>query len=308
MQKPLHLLNRSFLIKNSSIFKRTNHNVPSSNMKHDLTKPTYDVVIFGASGFTGKYVVKEALKFLNSSPNSPLKTLALAGRNHSKLSEALAWATPSQHTTTIPFLLADTNDPPSLRRMVSQAKLILNCAGPFRHHGGPVVDACVEAGCDYLDICGESEFMERMEALYHQRAVENGSNYPCRVVNNKDLITPLILFFWALLEGYNPKSKEKWMVKVTSSLVISACGIDSIPAELGFLFNSKQWVSPAVVSQVEAYMSLESDVRVVANSATYESAVLGVAEADKLRELRRSRGKTIRPLVSRESMHNIITG
>ncbi|KAM0009437.1 putative saccharopine dehydrogenase, NADP binding domain, NAD(P)-binding domain superfamily [Helianthus debilis subsp. tardiflorus] len=257
MQKPLHLLNGSFLIKNSSIFKRTNHNVPSSNMKHDLSKPTYDVVIFGASGFTGKYVVREALKFLNSSPNrnnSPLKTLALAGRNHSKLSEALAWAAPS-HTTTIPFLLADTNDPPSLRRMVSQAKLILNCAGPFRHHGGPVVDACVEAGCDYLDICGESEFMERMEALYHQRAVEKGS------------------------------------------LVISACGIDSIPAELGFLFNLKQWVSPAVVSQVEAYISLESDVRVVANSATYESAVLGVAEADKLRELRRSRGKTARPLI-----------
>ncbi|MFS8031883.1 putative NAD(P)-binding domain superfamily [Helianthus anomalus] len=121
MQKLLHL-NRSYLIRNSSIFNRTNHNVPSSNMKHDLTKPTYDVVIFGASGFTGKYVVKEALKFLNS-PNSPLKTLALAGRNHSKLSEALAWAAPSHYNTTIPFLLADTNDPPSLRRMVSQAKL-----------------------------------------------------------------------------------------------------------------------------------------------------------------------------------------
>ncbi|MFS8031881.1 hypothetical protein Hanom_Chr17g01551111 [Helianthus anomalus] len=59
---------------------------------------------------------------------------------------------------------------------------------------------------------------------------------------------------------------------------------------------------------VEAYISLESDVRVVANSTTYESAVLGVAEADKLRELRRSRGKTARPLVSREPMHDIITG
>ncbi|MFS8031882.1 hypothetical protein Hanom_Chr17g01551121 [Helianthus anomalus] len=46
---------------------------------------------------------------------------------------------------------------------------------PFRHHGGPVVDACVEAGCDYLDICGESEFMERMVAIYHQRALENGT-------------------------------------------------------------------------------------------------------------------------------------
>ncbi|KAI3713146.1 hypothetical protein L1987_71719 [Smallanthus sonchifolius] len=137
--------------------------------------------------------------------------------------------------------------------MVSQARLILNCTGPFRHHGGPVVEACVDAGCDYLDICGESDFIERMEAVYHERAVENGS------------------------------------------LVISACGIDSVPAELGFMFNCKQWDSPAIVNQVVAYMSLESDVRVVANSATYESAVLGIANADKLKELRRSRRKIARP-------------
>ncbi|MFS7953487.1 putative NAD(P)-binding domain superfamily [Helianthus anomalus] len=54
----------------------------------ELQLPTYDIIIFGASGFIGKYVVGEALKFLNS-PNSPLKTLSLAGRNSSKLTESL---------------------------------------------------------------------------------------------------------------------------------------------------------------------------------------------------------------------------
>ncbi|KAJ0704222.1 putative saccharopine dehydrogenase, NADP binding domain, NAD(P)-binding domain superfamily [Helianthus annuus] len=202
----------------------------------------YDIVIFGASGFTGKHVLKEALKFL--SPNSPLTSLALAGRSSSKLTETLKWA--SKTHPTIPILVADTSDPPSLRRMASQAKLVLNCVGPFRLHGEPVVDACVEAGCDYLDICGEPEFMERMEAVYYERAVEMGS------------------------------------------LVVSACGFDSVPAELGLMFNLKQWVSPKVPNRVQAYVSLESGKGLVANFATFESAVLGTSNADKLAKLRRS--------------------
>ncbi|KAJ9540721.1 hypothetical protein OSB04_027227 [Centaurea solstitialis] len=215
---------------------------------------SYDIVIFGASGFTGKYVVREALKFLDS-PNSPIKTIALAGRNPNKLSETLNWASKSHTTAAVPLLLADATDPPSLRRMASQAKIVLNCVGPYRYYGEPVVAACVEAGCDYLDISGEPEFMERVEAVYHEKAVEKGS------------------------------------------LVVSACGFDSVPAELGFLFNSRQWVSPAVPNRVEAYLTVESDRSVVANFATYESAVLGVANADKLVALRRSRPKRARPQI-----------
>ncbi|KAI3766365.1 hypothetical protein L2E82_16420 [Cichorium intybus] len=97
----------------------------------------------------GKYVVREALKFLDS-PNSPLKTLALAGRNTFKLSQTLKWASTSHPA--VPFIVADTSDPSSLRRMASQAKLVLDCVGPFRLYGEPVVATCVEMGCDYLDI------------------------------------------------------------------------------------------------------------------------------------------------------------
>lgn len=113
--------------------------------------------------------------------------------------------------------------------------------------------ACVENGADYLDICGEPEFMERMEATYYDQAVKN------------------------------------------ASLVVSACGFDSVPAELGLMFNSRQWVSPAAPNRVEAYVSLESDKKMVGNFGTYESAILGIANAGKLQELRRSRPRRPRP-------------
>ncbi|KAL6960811.1 hypothetical protein U1Q18_038575 [Sarracenia purpurea var. burkii] len=214
----------------------------------------YDLIILGASGFTGKYVVKEALKFLNA-PSSPLKSLALAGRNPQKLSQALSWASHPNPPPAVPILTADTTDPHSLGRLVSQTKLILNCVGPFRLYGEPVVAACADSGCDYLDICGEPEFMERMEAAYHEKAVEKGC------------------------------------------LVVSACGFDSVPAELGLIFNSRQWVFPSAPNWIEAYVSLESDRRVVGNFGTYESAVLGVANADKLQQFRRSRPRRARPMV-----------
>ncbi|KEH21635.1 hypothetical protein MtrunA17_Chr7g0218121 [Medicago truncatula] len=83
----------------------------------------------------------------------------------------------------------------------------------------------------------------------------------------------------------------------TGSLVVSACGFDSVPAELGLLFNSVQWVGEAVVNRVEAYVGLESEKRMVGNFATYESAVLGVANASNLHKFRRSRPRRPRPQI-----------
>ncbi|KAM7268112.1 hypothetical protein ACFE04_010278 [Oxalis oulophora] len=226
----------------------------------------YDMIILGASGFTGKYVVKEALKFVNNNNNNTcFSSFAIAGRNVTKLTETLKWASYPNPipipNTTIPILIADTTNPSSLRRLCSQTKLILNCVGPFRLYGDPVVAACVQTGCDYLDICGEPEFMERMEAKYHEKAMDSGS------------------------------------------LIISACGFDSIPAELGVMFNTKQWEAPAVPNRVEAYLCLESDKRIVGNFGTYQSAVLGVASAHELQELRRSRPKRPRPVVRKFSLY-----
>ncbi|XP_004136685.1 probable mitochondrial saccharopine dehydrogenase-like oxidoreductase At5g39410 [Cucumis sativus] len=213
----------------------------------------YDLIILGATGFTGKYVVREALRFLN--PSSPLKSFALAGRNLTKLTQTLQWAAHPHSPPPIPLLIADIADPQSIHRLCTQTKLILNCVGPFRRYGEPVVAACVETGCDYLDICGEPEFMEKMEANYHERAVQSGA------------------------------------------LVVSACGFDSVPAELGLMFNSRQWVGQTAPNRIEAYLSLESSKKIVGNFGTFESAVLGVANADQLLKLRRSRPRKPRPKI-----------
>lgn len=214
----------------------------------------FDLVIFGASGFTGKYVIREALKFL-SFPICPLKSLALAGRNHSKISEALTWAASPRPPPHIPIFLADVSDPSSLLTLFRRTRLVLNCVGPFRLYGDPVVAACVEAGTDYLDICGEPEFMERMELAYHEKAKRSGA------------------------------------------LVVSACGFDSIPAELGFMFHSRHWEPPSVPNRVEAYLILESERRIVGNFGTFESAVLGVTNSSSLRDLRRSMPRRARPQI-----------
>jgi short subunit dehydrogenase-like uncharacterized protein len=79
------------------------------------------------------------------------------------------------------------------------------------------------------------------------------------------------------------------------SLIVSACGFDSIPAEIGFLFHSRQWEPPSAPHSVEAYVSLQSSKKMAGNIGTYESAVLGVANAGKLQELRRSRPRRPRP-------------
>ncbi|KAG0465822.1 hypothetical protein HPP92_019986 [Vanilla planifolia] len=214
----------------------------------------FDLVIFGASGFTGKYVIREALKFL-SSPSCPLKSLALAGRNPSKISEYLAWAASPCTPPSIPIVPADVSDFPSLLGLCRRTRLILNCVGPFRLYGEPVVAACVETGTDYLDICGEPEFMERIEMEYYERAKKAGA------------------------------------------LVVSACGFDSVPAEMGFLFHSRHWEKPATLNRVEAYVVLESETSIVGNIGTYESAVLGVANASNLHELRKSRPRRARPKI-----------
>ncbi|PUZ72789.1 hypothetical protein GQ55_2G423300 [Panicum hallii var. hallii] len=212
----------------------------------------FDVVIFGASGFTGKYVIREALKFL--SPSSPLRSLAVAGRSRDRVAAALRWAAaPAPPPDDVAVLVADASDSASLAAIASRARVVLSCAGPFRLHGHAVAAACAAAGADCLDISGEPEFMERVEAELHEPAAKSGS------------------------------------------LIVSACGFDSVPAELGFLFHSRQWAPPSALVTVEAYVSLHYTKRIVGNIGTYESAVLGVASADQLRALRRSRPRRPRP-------------
>ena len=131
---------------------------------------TYDVIAFGATGFTGQLVAA----YLAAAGES--FRWAVAGRSADKLAavkERLGLG------DDVGVVTADVGDPASLRAMAEQARVVLTTVGPYQKYGEPLVAACVEAGTDYADITGEPEFVGRLIERYDDAAREQG----VRIVN-----------------------------------------------------------------------------------------------------------------------------
>lgn len=132
---------------------------------------SYDVVLFGATGFTGgltaRYLAEHA---------PPGLRWALAGRNPEKLAAVRQRLTAIDPALAgMPLLTADVTDPATLRAVADDARVVASTVGPYVHHGEPLVAACAAAGTDYLDITGEPEFVDRMYLRHHAEAVRTGA-------------------------------------------------------------------------------------------------------------------------------------
>ncbi len=131
----------------------------------------HDVVVFGATGFTGgltaEYLAAHA-------PEST--SWALAGRNAAKLESTRArLANINPACAELDLLHADVDDPPSLRELAESTKVVISTVGPYIRYGEPLVAACAAAGTDYVDLTGEPEFVDLMWLRYHERAEASGA-------------------------------------------------------------------------------------------------------------------------------------
>ncbi|MFF5210921.1 saccharopine dehydrogenase family protein [Streptosporangium sp. NPDC000396] len=126
----------------------------------------YDIVLFGATGFTGALTADYLAR--NAGPDC---RWALAGRNRAKL-EAVRERIGRPE---LPLLHADATDPASLARIAGQARVVATTVGPYVSYGEPLVAACAAAGTHYADITGEPEFVDRMFAQHHERARQTGA-------------------------------------------------------------------------------------------------------------------------------------
>ncbi|MFC4853422.1 saccharopine dehydrogenase family protein [Actinophytocola glycyrrhizae] len=131
----------------------------------------FDVVLFGATGFTGgltaEYLAAHAPKGCR---------WAIAGRSREKLvavRERLAEINPL--CADLELLVADVTDREALRAVVSRGRVVVTTVGPYFHHGEPLVAVCAETGTDYLDLTGEPEFVDRMYLDHHDTAVASGA-------------------------------------------------------------------------------------------------------------------------------------
>jgi short subunit dehydrogenase-like uncharacterized protein len=134
-----------------------------------MSEREFDLVVFGASGYTGKLVAEY---IQNEYGGDKSLKWALAGRNKDKLAgikEDL------NLETDLTILEVDSNDQESLDAMTSAAKCILTTVGPYQLYGSNLVESCAKNGTDYVDLTGEPGWMYEMINEHKEAAKKSGA-------------------------------------------------------------------------------------------------------------------------------------
>lgn len=134
-----------------------------------MSEREFDVVVFGASGYTGKLVAE----YIQSEygENGSVKW-AIAGRNREKLEgirEELGLS------ADLSILEVDSNDQGSLNAMTSSTKCVLTTVGPYQLYGSNLVESCAKNGTDYVDLTGEPGWMYEMINAHKETAQASGA-------------------------------------------------------------------------------------------------------------------------------------
>jgi short subunit dehydrogenase-like uncharacterized protein len=209
--------------------------------------PEYDVVLFGASGFTGGLVAEHLARHTRAAPRdagapsgpaappdsaAPTRW-ALAGRNLDALTAVRERLTRIDPTLSeLPLLKADVTDPESLRRLATSTRVLATTVGPYIHYGQGLVAACAAAGTDYVDLTGEPEFVDTMWVRHHEQAERSGAR------------------------------------------IVHSCGFDSIPHDLGTLYTVNRLPEGEPLT-VEEFLQ----VGAAFSGGTYHSLIHGLSRA-----------------------------
>ena len=122
-----------------------------------------DIIIYGATGFTGKLCVK----YFQSLDTTV--TWAMAGRNLIKLEKVA-----KENQTNVEILIADSDDEKALDNLTSRARVILSTTGPFHRYGSKLVASCVKNDTHYVDITGENFWVKGLIEKHHKEASAKG--------------------------------------------------------------------------------------------------------------------------------------
>jgi short subunit dehydrogenase-like uncharacterized protein len=128
-------------------------------------KREFDIVVYGASGFTGRLVAEYLVA-------RGIKGWAMAGRNAEKLAEVRDLIGAPANT---PLIIADASAPETLTAMCNRTRVVLTTVGPYQLYGPELVAACAATGTDYVDLCGEPAWMREMIDTHDAAAKASGA-------------------------------------------------------------------------------------------------------------------------------------
>ena len=136
-----------------------------------MAERDFDIVLFGASGFTGGLTAEYLAH------HAPAGTRwALAGRNTAKLETVRArLSTIDAALANLPLVQAEADDAQSLHALAASTRVLITTVGPYIAYGDGLVAACAAAGTDYVDLTGEPEFVDRSYLRHHEQAVQTGA-------------------------------------------------------------------------------------------------------------------------------------
>jgi short subunit dehydrogenase-like uncharacterized protein len=134
-----------------------------------MSEREFDVIVFGASGYTGKLVAEYMGKEYG---NDESIRWAIAGRNKDKLSSVKKDLNLNERVSIIEV---DSTNKDSLDSMTSSAKCILTTVGPYQLYGSSLVQSCSENGTDYVDLTGEPGWMYEMINAHQDTAKKSGA-------------------------------------------------------------------------------------------------------------------------------------
>jgi short subunit dehydrogenase-like uncharacterized protein len=185
---------------------------------------TYDLVLFGATGFTGRQtahlVAKEARGL----------TWAIAARNAEKLA-ALAAELPVKVDT----LVADGRDAAAMSKLAASTRVVCSTAGPFSLYSDVLVAACVLHGTHYTDITGETPWVRRLIDTHHDKAAAEGT----RIVPMCGFDSvPSDLGTWLVADALRAKGEETGAVRAAFKMKVGAVNGGTLASALAIAEQS----------------------------------------------------------------------
>lgn len=133
-----------------------------------MNKP-FDIVVHGATGFTGRLVVEYLLQRY---PQGSGLRWAMGGRSADKLAAVRDELGAPSST---PLVVTDSSDAASLKALTDSTRLVLTTVGPYQLYGNELVAACAASGTDYVDLCGEPAWMRQMIDAHEVAARSSGA-------------------------------------------------------------------------------------------------------------------------------------